>query len=81
GPSETTVGVLTHEVPALSELNAIPCGSEPGDASLVREEAGTGLQQAEALLPPSRASEASPGSLVWLDLKGWWDEQFASDCS
>ncbi|MBL3660357.1 AMP-binding protein, partial [Pseudomonas syringae pv. actinidiae] len=51
GPSETTVGVLTHEVPALSELNAIPCGSE-----LVREEAGTGLQKAEALLPPSRAS-------------------------
>ncbi|SDX73370.1 non-ribosomal peptide synthase domain TIGR01720/amino acid adenylation domain-containing protein [Pseudomonas syringae] len=58
GPSETTVGVLTHEVPALSELNAIPCGSE-----LVREEAGTGLQKAEALLPLSRASEASPGSL------------------
>ncbi|MDU8611948.1 hypothetical protein RYA95_02090, partial [Pseudomonas syringae pv. actinidiae] len=25
---------------------------------------------------PSRTSP-----LVWLDLKGWWDEQFAFDCS
>ncbi|WP_457792600.1 amino acid adenylation domain-containing protein [Pseudomonas syringae] len=38
GPSETTVGVLTHEVPALSELNAIPqvsrfpqCSAHSGD--------------------------------------------------
>ncbi|RMT06890.1 Pyoverdine sidechain peptide synthetase II, D-Asp-L-Thr component, partial [Pseudomonas savastanoi pv. phaseolicola] len=54
GPSETTVGVLTHEL----KVDTIPCGSE-----LVREEAGTGLQKAEALLPLSRASEASPGSL------------------
>ncbi|RMV10920.1 Non-ribosomal peptide synthetase, partial [Pseudomonas savastanoi] len=54
GPSETTVGVLTHEL----KVDTIPCGSE-----LVREEASTGLQKAEALLPLSRASEASPGSL------------------
>ncbi|EFW85209.1 non-ribosomal peptide synthetase [Pseudomonas savastanoi] len=54
GPSETTVGVLTHEL----KVDTIPCGSE-----LVREEAGTGLQKAEALLPLSRASEAPPGSL------------------
>ncbi|KAA8718660.1 non-ribosomal peptide synthetase [Pseudomonas cannabina] len=65
GPSETTVGVLTHEVPGLtlcsdcsSEVDTLSCGSE-----LVREEASTGLQKAEALLPLSRASEASPGSL------------------
>ncbi|MDU8628163.1 non-ribosomal peptide synthetase [Pseudomonas syringae group sp. 243L2] len=54
GPSETTVGVLTHEL----KVDTIPCGSE-----LVREEASTGLQKAEALPPLSRASEASPGSL------------------
>ncbi|WP_122299046.1 condensation domain-containing protein, partial [Pseudomonas viridiflava] len=54
GPSETTVGVLTHEL----KVDTIPCGSE-----LVREEASTGLQKAETLLLLSRASEASPGSL------------------
>ncbi|WP_147463864.1 condensation domain-containing protein, partial [Pseudomonas syringae] len=50
GPSETTVGVLTYEV-LMS-----PCGSEPGDASLAREEAGTSLRNRPAGPSLSRAS-------------------------
>ncbi len=54
GPSETTVGVLTHEL----KVDTIPCGSE-----LAREEANAELRNRSAGLSLSRASEASPGSL------------------
>src|SRR5471030_722902 len=47
-----------------------PCGSE------LAHEYGVSVTDEVSGLTPSRAS-----SLVWLDLKGWWDEQFASDCS
>ncbi|MCF5196777.1 non-ribosomal peptide synthetase [Pseudomonas syringae] len=67
GPSETTVGVLTYEVPASSCLDqklkadSNPCGSE-----LARESDSPAFPSRKNVQTSSRASEASPSSLPQL---------------
>ncbi|RML45986.1 hypothetical protein ALQ95_200169 [Pseudomonas syringae pv. ribicola] len=56
-------------------MSAKGCEAAPKQAASVVSGASRWLD----LLPVPGSSRTSP--LVWLDLKGWWDEQFASDRS